>query len=620
MMPLADDCKPMHEIYVDGSTSATHAGWAAVVVACVGDVRRLLGVTGGTVALSPADPQWVGAERPDNIAAEFTAILAAHAIVLQQDPGSQYCIRPDLRLSRTIAQNIDTTIAHPTLAQLCRLLNDWNRSSTTFHEVRGHTNNPWNELADAIAKHCTSPDASRVFEFSFADLHALAQEPHDIAWDWTNYASPHLQSCLPPRFDQTVVQFPAFAAPTMQTQAVESKPEPAVPLALKIASINVLALEHTDQHHEIGRKQGCRTARIDHQFHTAGVHVVGLQETRTSQGQFQSDNYRIISSGCQPTPAPHLGCELWLHKSLPICTDATGAPVRLAAANAIVLVAEPRRLIVRLDFAACSCTFAVLHAPCLQKSLGDGMLPMDKLRHWWHETAEMLRASLSSTLVWVCIDANASLASHETPFYGLHDATRVGPQTECLEKFLQDLELFAPSTFAHFQQGPSPTWSHPNGDRHRIDYILANETAFHMTKSTSTMTTYDGSFTHEDHIPVLLEAQGWLKLGSNPDRIRWDEDALLDPVKCQAFQEALATLPLPTWQVHPNDHCAIYEKQLLDLAKQFFEQKKKTRRRPQLSHDTLQAIAMKRHLLDCGRAFNLMQDPDFKSELKAIET
>ena len=616
---MMEGIQPIYEIYVDGSTSATHAGWAAVVVAKVGDAHRLLGVTGGTVALAPADPQWVGAERPDNIAAEFTAILAAHAIVLQQAPGRQFCIRPDLSLSRTIAQHIDTTVAHPVLAQLCRLLNEWNGPRTTFEEIRGHTNNPWNELADALAKFCTSPHASQHFKFDFADLHALAHEPHDIAWDWTNYASPQLKACLPPRFDQTVVQFPAFAAPVTPVEIESTLPEPAASFHLKIASINVLALEHTDQHHEIGRKQGCRTARIDHQFHSAGMHVVGLQETRTSQGQFQSDNYRIIASGCQPTPAPHLGCELWLHNSLPLCTDSKGRPVRLAAASTSVQVAEPRRLVVRLDFESCSCVFAVLHAPCLQKSLGDGMLPIDKLRQWWHETAELLRALIPSTLVWICVDANAGLASQVTPFYGLHGATKIGPQTECFERFLQDLELFVPSTFEHFQHGPSPTWSRPNGDKHRIDYILANEAAFQMTKRTTTMTDYDGSFTHEDHIPVILEAHGWMRVSSGSSRIKWDEDAMLDPLQCQAFQKALETLPLPTWQVHPNDHCTLYEQQVLAIARQFFEQKKKTRRRPQLSPDTLQAITMKRHILDCGRAMHLMQNDDFKTELKAIE-
>ena len=90
-------------------------------------------------------------------------------------------------------------------------------------------------------------------------------------------------------------------------------------------------------------------------------------------------------------------------------------------------------------------------------------------------------------------------------------------------------------------------------------------------------------------------------------------------VKCRQFQGALATLPLPTWNIHPNDHCALYETQLLALARQFFEVRDRKRCRPQLSQHTLDTIAMKRHVLDCGRAFHLMQDPEFKQLLTELE-
>ena len=147
---------------------------------------------------------------------------------------------------------------------------------------------------------------------------------------------------------------------------------------------------------------------------------------------------------------------------------------------------------------------------------GDGLHPIDRLRAWWQETAELFRSLSPSTFVWVCIDSNASLASQATQYFGLHDAGKIGPQTECFETFLHELELYAPSTFAHFHVGPSTTWSHPSGALHRIDYVLTNHAAFQLTKRTSTMTTYDGSFTHEDHIPVILEAQGWTTLDEAP--------------------------------------------------------------------------------------------------------
>ena len=617
--PFDPHAHPIYEIYIDGATGSTHAGWAAVVVACTPDSRRLLGVTGGTVELSPSATQWVGADRPDNIAAELTALLAAHAIILQQDTVSQFCIRPDLSLSRIIAQELSTTKAHPRLAQLCRVVSCWNKAKAHYLEVRGHTQDPWNELADAVAKYCTQPNRSSAFAFSFAPLHALAIEAHDIAWDWLHYEQPALSACLPPCFDETVVQITACQPPQLLPVAAVADEDPPQAFHVKVATINVLALEHTEQHSEVGRRQGGRTARIDAQFHAAHIHAVGLQETRTAKGRFQSENYQILASGCQTTSAAHLGCELWLHKQLVVSHRADGTPLRLNDGHITVQVADPRRLIVHIDFATCTCTFAVLHAPCLQKSQGDGHHPIERIQHWWSETTDIIRSLSPSTLMWVCIDANAALATEETQFFGMHDAGRATPQTECFETFLREIQLYVPSTFAHIHHGPSHTWSHSNGNRHRIDYVLANQDAFQLTKRTSVMLDYDGSFTHDDHIPVILEAEGWVRITATPHKIKWDEDAMLDPTRCAQFQEALASLPLPTWQTHPNDHCQIYEKQLLALARQFFERKSSARRRPQLSPSTMQAIAMKRHVLDCGRAFHLMHDPEFKAELKALE-
>lgn len=388
---------------------------------------------------------------------------------------------------------------------------------------------------------------------------------------------------------------------------------------IKVATINVLALEHTDQHTQIGRRQGGRTARIDAQFHAAGIHVLGLQETRTATGIFHSEHYQILASGCDTKNATQLGCELWLHKQLPVATQEDGTKLRLVDGRISTQAADPRRLIARVDFEACACTFIVLHAPCLQKSQGDGHHPIEKVRQWWLDTADLLRHLSPTTFLWVCVDANAALATAATEYFGIHDAGRVTPQTECFENFLRELGLYVPSTFSHLHIGPSHTWSHSNGNRHRIDYVLANAAAFQLTTRSFTLQDYDGSFAHDDHVPAVVHAEGWVNAGLCPHRIQWDEDALIDPVTCNRFQDALASLPMPVWDVHPNDHCQIYEAQLLALARQFFEKKTRTKNRPQLSPHTLQTIAMKRHILDCGRTFGLMQDPEFKLHLKDLE-
>ena len=85
-----------------------------------------------------------------------------------------------------------------------------------------------------------------------------------------------------------------------------------------MATINVLALDRTDSLREVGRRTGARTTRLDHQLHAAGIHIAGLQETRTTQGQYRADHYMILSSGGAGQNSERSGCELWLHRTLPL--------------------------------------------------------------------------------------------------------------------------------------------------------------------------------------------------------------------------------------------------------------------------------------------------------------
>ena len=120
---------------------------------------------------------------------------------------------------------------------------------------------------------------------------------------------------------------------------------------------------------------------------------------------------------------------------------------------------------------------------------------------------------------------------------------------------------FAPATFAHLHDGPSPTWTHPTGIRSRLDFVLVSSSFFEFASKSYVWTDYDGTFAHEDHLPACLHLDGWL-LGT-PDSLdpRWDAEALLDPARCAAFQQALQTLPVPSWDVSVDSHCQIYEHQ-----------------------------------------------------------
>ena len=85
------------------------------------------------------------------------------------------------------------------------------------------------------------------------------------------------------------------------------------------------------------------------------------------------------------------------------------------------------------------------------------------------------------------------------------------------------------------------------------------------------------------------------------------------------FRQALASLPLPTWDVTVDAHAALYEQQLLTLGRQFFAKKPGKTRSIQLQSDTLEAIRFKRQILDLGRNTAEIQDAEFRKELKLVE-
>lgn len=606
------------ELYVDGATSAVAASWSVVAVVYSGDFPRLLGTFAGPVVLGPKHPHWLGAQSIDNIAAELHALAAALALTLQAQFPCPVIIRPDLSLSRLIAQELVTTVSNPILAKMCRVLASWVPPTTSYQEVRGHTGNAWNELADSLAKYALqNPDLFP--PVSFGSLHQLVPLSHDLDWSWTQNMPPALKHCFPNSVDNSVWQFsPSLrkVQPPVAPKPVQSKP---LSFSCKAASINVLALDKVDSHSEVGRRTGARTLRLDHQLHNAQFHMAGLQETRTIAGQFRSEHYLIFASGGDGQSAARFGCELWLHRHLPFLTHHDGSQVSFSDCACVVLHADSRRLFVKIEHPAIQLTAVVLHAPCLGKATGDATAPIDVVKQWWAETSSIWHATISGEYVCGFVDANATLASTNTEYFQSHHADPTTAQSLVFEDFLIGHALFAPSTFSALHHGPSYTWTHSSGRRMRLDYVLLNQALFAMVDKSETWTSYDGTFTHEDHIPACVALSGWISGDVVSSKPHWDDLALLDPARCREFQAALATLPIPAWEVSTGSHCELFESQYLQLAKQFFTKKAGTRRRPTLSRESLDAIAFKRHVLDCGRAWGLMTDDTFKAELKPIE-
>ena len=184
-VPPCDDVQ--WEIYVDGATSLTAAAWSVVVVKVTTEGTHFHGQLSGLVEIDRTQPDWVGADSLDNIAAEFQAFLVALRLAHSAQLTGKVVVRPDLQLSRTIATFDCSTCSNPILANLIRLFAYWLGHQLAVVEVRGHQGQPWNELADRLAKFALQADPGKLDGGVLVSLHPFATAPFDVQWAWLQH-------------------------------------------------------------------------------------------------------------------------------------------------------------------------------------------------------------------------------------------------------------------------------------------------------------------------------------------------------------------------------------------------------------------------------------------------
>ena len=600
-------------LFIDGSATQKGAAWSVVLVATDGWTQTFAGCAYGSVLTNQKHEAWVGATEEDNIAAEFTALLYALNWVFKCREIANFIILPDLMLSKMMAEQSVLCKAHPVLARMVRVYADWVEHKCSYVHVKAHDQHAWNELVDSIANFA-AVHALDSQESAIMDLHELAQNNDDTKWIWMQDSTESLAHCFPPMVDEQA----AILTPCMRKvdTPTDSCKDQSLQHRLKIKTItaNVLAMDTKTECDTHGRANSARTARLDSQWDNASIAIAGLQETRTEAGRFMSENFHIFASGADFSHTAALGCEIWLHKSLPFAFGPNGEKVTFSNANIVVQHATARQLFLRVESQGYEVSIVSLHAPCIKTD------NFDQVRTWWEDTADLLRRYANSQFIICLIDANAPLASHESEQIGLEGAESMNAAGELFEHFIYSLNLFAPSTMSWCHEGQSTTWSHPKGTKRRRDYVLISEQMMPMVVGSHVVTNHDTTFGHEDHLPVLLNLEGVIEIQSGPAKIKWDYDKMKDPTICSNFRAALASLPIPDWSVQVDDHCRLYETQLLQLGRQFFELTKKKKNRPQLSASTLEAIQVKRSCLDYGRRSGEINDPDFRHELKLLES
>ena len=218
-----------------------------------------------------------------------------------------------------------------------------------------------------------------------------------------------------------------------------------------------------------------------------------------------------------------------------------------------------------------------------------------------------------------CKPSLIPLASKVTKNYGSHGSEPSTDAGLAFEDYLDACDFTVPCTFDFWRSGCVTTWTHSSGAKLRRDYILVNAPLVPFVQASSVCQDHDGLFDHEDHLPCRLDLQGWHLCNGKTRSCHWNYDSFIDPDKVLQFQNALASLPIPSWDVTVDGRCNILEKQLRDLGLQFFGSMQPTRSRPKLTQPTLDMIRFKRQCLDYGRTSGAILDPVFQDEFKQFD-
>ena len=362
------------------------------------------------------------------------------------------------------------------------------RDMVCVQHVHGHANDPWNDLADCLAKHVRTPGY-----YLRRQPVSLSRWKHMIPFLWMFLND---QAGLPPLRQQG---FEAVA-PDLPSDSYECE-TPSQPCSgrsisfmLSLATANVQSLQRSGRD---GPGNNGKVQFLREQFKAHGLQVLGIQEARTPQMCGMQDNVLRISSGhCKN----QYGVELWIDLDRPYACIGRRS-FYFSKHHFVVLFSDPRVLIVRVQADYFEAIFVVAHAPHSGYQRQEREL-------WWQMLSDQVASCKWGTAekLYVLLDANATA--------GEGDGTCVGPkddQATCSTNFLRDFlhrhDLCLPATFP-VHEGPTETWTTPDGGhKSRIDHVAVPvDQCDHCTFS-ATLPTIDLCQVIDDHVPVGLQLE-----------------------------------------------------------------------------------------------------------------
>ena len=453
------DAHTVH-VYTDGSAGGDQAGWAFVVQADTPQETLLVGYQHGSFA----NPPWH--ERmgiPTAYNAEIQALTAATWWMLRfmralgwqghihfhwdstvaggKAVGAYWSGDPGGELLRSLQLALESSLAPGRL----------------YHShVKAHAGHHTNEIADAAAKRA----AQEGTQYSDGGMLANLLTSKVVAPAWLWYALQQTQGSIPKwNLDQgcleagiysTPVQdWPKVAEEMIPTSAAKAINARSREHQVQIATYNALSISQADLEPGATEFVG-RVELMRKTAETLGLHILGIQEARTKQGQIISSTHVRFCSGAERGTA---GVELWVALRIPYRSE--GRTERcFRPTDFVVAFATPRELFVSCTAPGFECILIVAHAPHNGEK-------EEIRRQWWSELQQRIQCTRAGKDVVIMINANARLLALNTESVGDLGEQREDKNSPCFQELMESLQLFAPSTFSYYHWGPTDTWVHP---------------------------------------------------------------------------------------------------------------------------------------------------------------
>eukprot|EP00435_Cladocopium_sp_Y103_P059504 s286_g21.t1 len=530
--PWTQEIPHGYTFYTDGSASLARGLAASAVVLLV---HTNAGLRWGGYATCPCLGQ-ATAPRAEataflltarwllNLLKQPMAVLPWVELAYDCDPVAQAA-----QGKRQISNNTDLLLV---MRALIHWLEPQFRSSFHWRHLHSHQAHPWNEAADTL---CRQALQSQQFTEDVVDFYnqCMFDGSDHVAVQWLWLLEQSLMGHLnaPPLVDGHWKL--NLAAPLTQVRLM--------PHLFFSARAEALAA----------------------QFHEAGLHIVGLQETRSKLvGHARLQDFHVLSAAA--TSRGVGGVQLWIRRQ--ICTG----PINLKVEDThlYILHATSHRLLVRWSTDGFKALLLVLHAPCVDDDI--------TLEAFWRATTASIPSAYRSWRLLVLADSNSRLGSVQSDAVGPHQAEEENLKGSLFHQWLLGHSLCVPQTWEQHHFGQGATWSHSTGSSARLDYIAIPAELRDATTTTWVDESIDISIQRDDHAVVRMNVQIPFYLCPRPKR----------PHSCTAS----SWTSTPTWSMDVHSHAAALQGWLRAC-----QRPRPHFRKAHLSDATRQLIQAKRH-------------------------